>query len=166
MTFEKTKGKFSWEHQVVWNAKTKRRSWKGPLNWNQRFRDKKTKFVIECTRRPHNGKTAHNASSKGRERLWNEQQVFVIVKYSNLWRRFCFLLQYDGPNYSSYISFIASCKTVPFKANRPVSQNVPKRFGPISGATIFRFIKLYSQPRGSKPSNFAILLVFLTWNIF
>ena len=34
----------------------------------------------------------------------------------------------------------------------------PKLFGPISGATI-PFIS--SQRRGSKPSNFAILLVFL-----
>ena len=36
---------------------------------------------------------------------------------------------------------------------------VPKLFGPISGATI-PFIS--SQRRGSKPSNFAIFLVFLT----
>ena len=35
---------------------------------------------------------------------------------------------------------------------------VPKRFGPISGTTI-PFIS--SQRRGSKPSNFAILLIFL-----
>jgi len=35
---------------------------------------------------------------------------------------------------------------------------VPKLFGPISGATI-AFIS--SQLRGSKPSNFAVLLVFL-----
>ena len=35
---------------------------------------------------------------------------------------------------------------------------VPKLFGPISGTTI-PFI--YSQRRGSKPSNFAILLIFL-----
>ena len=39
---------------------------------------------------------------------------------------------------------------------------VPKLFGPISGATI-PFIS--SQRRGSKPSNFAILLVFLTLKI-
>ena len=36
---------------------------------------------------------------------------------------------------------------------------VPKLFGPISGATI-AFIS--TQCRGSRPSNFAILLVFLT----
>ena len=37
---------------------------------------------------------------------------------------------------------------------------VPKVFGPISGATI---PLISSQRRGSKPSNFAILLVFLTF---
>ena len=41
----------------------------------------------------------------------------------------------------------------------PVSQKSPKLFGPISGATI-AFIPL--QRQGSKPSNFSILLVFLT----
>ena len=39
---------------------------------------------------------------------------------------------------------------------------VPKPFGPISGATI-PFIS--SQRRGSKPSNFAILLVFFTLKV-
>ena len=38
----------------------------------------------------------------------------------------------------------------------------PKPFGPISGATI-PFIS--SQRRGSKPSNFAVLLVFLTLKV-
>ena len=41
----------------------------------------------------------------------------------------------------------------------PVSQKSRELFGPISGATI-PFIS--SQRRGSKPSNFAILFVFLT----
>ena len=54
------------------------------------------------------------------------------------------------------------CTRHPQPWPRACLTKVPKLFGPISGATI-PFIS--SQRRGSKPSNFAILFVFLKLKI-
>ena len=61
------------------------------LNWNQRFRGKKTNwtFVIICSRRPHNSKTGHFASWKDRERLRNVQKWKMHVQSV---QNYCFLL--------------------------------------------------------------------------
>ena len=72
------------------------------FNWNQRFRLEVSRhtwaFVIICSHRPHNCKTAHFTSWKERERQRDVQKnarakraklLFFFVKYANLWRSSC-----------------------------------------------------------------------------
>ena len=92
------------------------------------------------------------------------------LKYSQQHGRFVFYTsQYGAARKSSenvtscfcnYFSIIQSDCACKLCSNYPGAcfSKVPKLFGPISGATI-PFIS--SQHRGSRPSNFAIVLVFL-----
>ena len=71
---------------------------------------------------------------------------------------FATLWSFDSDFSTSLQEFFLGFCGFPFSPGACFSK-IPKLFGPISGATI-PFIS--SQRRGSKPSNFAILLAFLT----
>ena len=80
----------------------------------------------------------------------------------------CLALSKKGRQYKFSILKAHGLVTVTFLRNNSVDgestagacfSKVPKLYGPISGATISL---ISSQHRGSKPSNFAILLVFST----
>ena len=99
ITNEETKGKFPWGHHVVWNGKTKCTSWKGLLNWNQRFRDKKIKWnschhmltsFSQLQKRSYHvvERTAKFPKMKN-VRAKREKLLFFIVKYANVWRSCC-----------------------------------------------------------------------------
>ena len=85
---------------------------------------------------------AHLKESAVLLRIVNELCLFTQIELIPVWINFT---SHDGP----FVLYPAEA----------YFSKVPKRFGPISGATI-PFIS--SQRRALKPSNLAFLLVFLT----
>ena len=102
--------------------------------------------------------------------------LLLFIRYAD-WQRCCCRLKLRiwliGQLIQACCTWGTRLRIIPWRLCKATSWNyhicssgacfskVPKLFGPISGATI---PSIHSQRRGSKPWNFAILLVFLILN--